>query len=89
MAICLKGAAVGAAAGSGSGPNGSFFEAPAHVDQSKKPGATSLNEVVQKFNWNKFLVGIMILFQFSRFHFFSTKNIFIFDRHFIHFQFYF
>jgi hypothetical protein len=41
----------------GTGPNGSFFEAPAHVDKSKKPGATSLTPVVEKFNVGSFLFG--------------------------------
>ena len=41
----------------GSGPNGSFFEAPAHVDKSKKPGATSLTPVVEKFDVGSFLFG--------------------------------
>ena len=41
----------------GSGPNGSFFEAPAHVDQSKKPGSTSLAKVVEGFTFYEFLFG--------------------------------
>ena len=41
----------------GSGPNGSFFEAPAHVDQSKKPGSSSLAKVVEGFTFYEFLFG--------------------------------
>ena len=35
----------------GTGPNGSFFEAPAWVDKAKKPGMTSQAEAVAPTGW--------------------------------------
>ena len=37
----------------GTGPNGSFFEAPAWVDKSKAPGTTSQVQYKVSLNWSK------------------------------------
>ena len=47
----------------GTGPNGSFFEAPGWVDQKKPPGMTSQNAVVTPPGWwLDYLTGRFLFF---------------------------
>ena len=48
----------------GTGPNGSFFEAPAWVDKSKAPGTTSQVQYKVFLDWSKFLWALRVCCNF-------------------------